>query len=101
MFKLTTGGQEIGTYKTSDDAALVLGRMTILGQDVSSAKVTEIEHPIEGNLRAIKAEMERKPDAHALVKWIDLNVWSTGGSDPVLGAIATAINTYFVAIEDQ
>lgn len=105
MFEATVGEYEdrtvIGTYETAAQAYGALGVWLVANPHASSpyAKVTEIEHPIEADLRVIKAEMERKPDAHALIEWIDRHLYAT--TDPVLGAFCAAINTYFVALEDD
>lgn len=107
MFEATVGEYEdrvvIGTYETSAQAFGALGVWLVANPLASSpyAKVTEVEHPIEHATRAIKAELERRPDAQVLIEWIEQNLWTTGSSDPVLGAIATAINTYYVALDED
>lgn len=104
MFEATVGEYEdrtvIGTYETKAQAYTALGVWLTEHPHASSpyAKVTEVEHPVEGDVRAIVAEMERRPDAQMLIEWIDQHIYAT--TDPVLGGIARAINTYFVALED-
>lgn len=46
---------------------------------------------------AMRAEIRKAPDAHALLEWVETHLWD-GSAEQTRGAIAQLLSTYFMAI---
>ena len=46
---------------------------------------------------AMRAEIQRTPDAHALLEWVDAHLWD-GSAEQARGALAQLVSAYFTAI---
>lgn len=82
--------------KLQEQLDAAVGEQRRLQRELDAAYVAQHQAVVD----KMRAEIERSPDAHALLEWISSHLWD-GSAEQTRGALAVLLNDYFVALDKQ